>query len=140
MRQEKQIKTNDAKWYAMVISPYLRSHDGKPAGAIITCNDITDIKISKARIEAANSSLIINKDHNTFIYLVSHDLKQLLNNIEALIAALNPSSDAEEVQLITDMLNLSVTKLRETIEELADITKIETETSNAEMVDLLDLV
>ncbi len=42
--KEKHIETTDGKWYSMMIVPYLRSQDGKSNGAIITFNDITEIK------------------------------------------------------------------------------------------------
>jgi two-component system, chemotaxis family, CheB/CheR fusion protein len=138
---ERQIETTDGKCYLMMILPYIRSQDSKTDGAIITFNDITEIKKSKEIIEATNCKLVkINEDHDTFIYSVSHDLKAPLANMKGLLSNLKESDDSDEKNIITDMLNQSVIRLRETVEELADITRIERETENADRVNISELL
>jgi two-component system, chemotaxis family, CheB/CheR fusion protein len=137
---EKQVETTDGKWYSMIILPYVRTRDGKTDGAIITFNDITDIKKSKEIIEDTNSKLVkINEDHDTFIYSASHDLKSPLANIEGLIEAIKGSNSMEEIKKIIEPLGESAYRLRETISELSDISKIERDTEEAGQVNLAEI-
>jgi two-component system, chemotaxis family, CheB/CheR fusion protein len=140
---EKQIETTDGKWYMMMIVPYVRSQDQKADGAIITFNDITEIKKSKKIIEDNNIKLVkINADHDTFIYSVSHDLKAPINNMDGLLSAMIESNDMEEIKVLGGLIKHSVITLKETISELSDITKIERESEGegADVVNLLDLL
>lgn len=140
-RQEKQIQTSDGKWYSMMIVPYLRSQDNRTDGAIITFNDITEIKQSQNIIQETNRKLVeINKDQDTFIYSASHDLKAPLNNMEGLLKYLKTSNDLEEVKLFILPLIESVIRLKDTINELADINKIQNDIDHAENVDLKQLL
>src|SRR5690606_33805553 len=76
----------------------------------------------------------LNTSHETFIYSVSHDLKAPLSNIEGLVKYLVESSasllekfgaDTKEQQSIVKLLDKSVTSMRNVINELSEITKIE---------------
>jgi two-component system CheB/CheR fusion protein len=137
---EKQIETTDGKWYSMMIVPYVRSQDNKTDGAIITFNDITEIKKSKEVIESANSKLTkINEDHDTFIYSVSHDLKVPLNNMEALISMLNEANDLNRIKDLTVPLIQSVIRLKETIHDLSDISKIEQEIDDTSSINIYEV-
>jgi two-component system, chemotaxis family, CheB/CheR fusion protein len=138
---EKQIQTYDGNWYAMMILPYLRSNNNSTDGAIITFNDISSLKRTSDIIERANSKLLkINEEHNNFIFSVSHDLKSPLNNMEGLLSLMKDSNDLEELKSITVPLITSVIKLKETIDELSDITRIEFEMDNSDQVDLHNLL
>lgn len=139
--KEKHIETMDGRWYSMMIVPYLRSQDNKTDGAIITFNDITDITESKRIIQEANRKLVeINKDHDTFIYSASHDLNAPLNNMEGLLSHLKASENLVEIKTFILPLVESVIRLKETIRELSDITRIENEIEKAEKVNLRKLL
>jgi two-component system CheB/CheR fusion protein len=139
--QEKNIETTDGKWYSMVIVPYLRLQDGKSKGAIITFNDITEIIRSQKLVEGNNNKLEkINKDHDTFIYSVSHDLLSPINNMQELIAIIQQSDDKEEVMAYSSLLTKLVTQLKETINELAAITKSENEALEFRKINLEEIL
>lgn len=133
---EKEIQTNDNRWYQMMIIPYVRQQDDKKDGAIITFNDITQLKVAQEKLAK------INADHGTFIYSASHDLKSPLANVSALISFLKDISDPENrsIKDLTDLIDISITKLKETINELSDIARIESEINEVEPIDLPDLV
>lgn len=136
-RKEKLIETTDGKWYSMMIVPYIRTQDNETDGAIVTFNDVTDIKKSKDIIQEANRKLVeINKDHDTFIYSASHDLKAPLNNMEGLLSHLKTSDNLEEVKIFMLPLVESVIRLKDTINELSCITRVENETEIAEEINL----
>jgi two-component system, chemotaxis family, CheB/CheR fusion protein len=134
---EKEIEMLDHNWYQMVLSPYLRQ-DNQTDGLIISFNEITDLKMAQKKL------MKINEDHNTFIYSVSHDLNAPISNIQGLIGALGGIVDSgnEEIKETLNLINLSVIKLKETVKELSDITKIEKESSDeiSESVNINDLV
>lgn len=139
--KEKNIETTDGKWYCMVIVPYLRLKDGRSNGAIITFNDITEIIHSKKIIEATNNKLVkINKDHDTFIYSVSHDLLSPIYNIQEIAAIIQQTDDTEEIKGFSGMLIKLVAQLKGTILELSAITKLENEALEFENINLEEIL
>nr|WP_187263590.1 CheR family methyltransferase [Pontibacter beigongshangensis] len=135
--KEKPVETTDSKWYSMMIVPYIRSQDNKTDGAVITFSDISEITESKKIIQENNRRLVeINKEHDTFIYSASHDLKAPVNNIEGLLHHLKSTDTPEDKKVIISHLEKSVIRLKETISELSDITRIESEIDEAEKVNV----
>ena len=133
---EKEIQTNDGKWYQMMIIPFIRQQNNEKDGAIITFNDITELKNTQEKLAK------INADHGTFIYSASHDLKGPLANVSALISFLKDISDPDNrsIKDLTDLIEISIGKLKETINELSDIAKTENEINEVEAVSLPDLL
>src|SRR5690606_24779224 len=62
------------------------------------------------------------------------------NNMEGLLSHVKASDDLEEIKLLTVPLVESVIRLKETINELSDITRIEQEIEVAEKVNLVRLL
>lgn len=122
---EKEVQTTDKKWYQMMLMPYLRFQDNQVNGVVITFNDVTELKKSQMNL------MKINEDHNTFIYSVSHDLNSPISNISGIISVLDNVIDPTNKKLkeLIDLLTVSINKLKETVIELSDITKIEKESS-----------
>lgn len=134
--QEQEIQTNNNKWYQMMIIPYIRQQDNEKDGAIITFNDITELK------QVLDKLAKINADHGTFIYSASHDLKGPLANVSALISFLKDVSDPENrsIKDLTDLIDISIAKLKATINELSDVSRIESEINEEESVMMADLL
>src|SRR6185437_1063182 len=120
---EKEIETLDNKWYQMRLLPCIRQQNNKTDGVIVSFNDITNLKTAQKIL------IKINEDHNTFIFSASHDLKAPVSNIEALSKNLYDmiSPDRGDMIDVANMIIISAIKLKETIGELGDITKIEKE-------------
>ena len=131
---EKEVETMDNKWYQMRLLPYVKQQNNSIGGVIVSFNDITDLKTAQRKL------IKINEDHNTFIYSASHDLKAPASNIEALSKNLYEmiEPDKEEMRDVANMIMISTAKLKETISELADITKIEKEASE-ELVETVNI-
>jgi len=53
----KEIETNNGKWYQMMIMPYVQLADQKRSGAIITFNDITELKRIQQALDHSNKML-----------------------------------------------------------------------------------
>ncbi|WP_162418384.1 sensor histidine kinase [Cyclobacterium roseum] len=125
---EKEIQTSDFNWYQMNIIPYLVDKTNKSNGVIITFVDITD------RIRVLKDLERLIATHETFIYSVSHDLKGPLSNIEGLVNDLintaGPTTEwneeaLEDHKLTNSLLLESIASMRNVINELSEIIKIE---------------
>lgn len=120
---EKEVQTLDERWYQMVVLPYIRQQDNRSDGVIITFDDITKLK------KAYDKLLRINVDHSNFIYAVTHDLRGPLGNLVTLISFLKEAvagQGASENEII-DIVIKAVHNLTNTIDELSDVAKIESE-------------
>lgn len=53
----KEIETNNGKWYQIMTMPYVQQSDKKSTGAIITFNDITDLKMIQQQLDNSNRML-----------------------------------------------------------------------------------
>jgi two-component system, OmpR family, phosphate regulon sensor histidine kinase PhoR len=125
---EKEIQTTDLRWFQMNIIPYLIKKENRANGVIITFVDITDRIKDLRRLEKLNAS------HETFIYAVSHDLNGPLTNIESLVHSLIEESEKiqqaagagnKEQEMIAAMLDKSVKTMRNIINDLTEIAKID---------------
>lgn len=50
----KEIETNNGKWYQIMTMPYVQQSDHKNTGAIITFNDITELKTVQQELDKSN--------------------------------------------------------------------------------------
>jgi signal transduction histidine kinase len=116
-------------------------------GLVITTEDITAIKKTEQEIRKLNKNLEekisertkelrqknkellkINEDLDNFVYTASHDLKAPVSNLEGLLAALSEiitedGSTIEEKKTLLAMMEKSVIRFKNTIQDLTDITK-----------------
>jgi len=53
----KEIETNNGKWYQIMTMPYVQQTDNKRNGAIITFNDITELKKIQQELDISNKML-----------------------------------------------------------------------------------
>ena len=135
----KEVEALNGKWYQVNTMPFVRLLDSKIDGAIITFNDITELKKIQQDLYKTNKSLTrINADLDNFVLAASHDLLGPLGNIEVSIDMLkmNNSLCDPQVSEYLDVIDGSVKKFRTLIKELSAIGKIESEMSEMELVDL----
>ncbi len=127
----KEVEANNGKWYQVMTMPYIREVDSKIDGAVITFNDITELKGTQWQLDKSNKNLQrINAELDTFVLAAAHDLLGPLSNIESTISLLNNKDSAEnEVDEYLKMINVSVIKFRSLIKELSTIGKIEKDVS-----------
>lgn len=138
----KEIETNNGKWYQIMTMPYVEQANKKNNGAIITFNDITELKSSKLEIEKKNITLQkINADLDHFIHAASHDLLAPLGNIETSINIMNKItlSDKKLMEFL-DIINISIKKFRNLITDIAVIARIEGDMIKMEMVDVDEVI
>ena len=121
---EKEIQTTDRRWFQMNILPYIIQKENKTNGVIITFVDITDrIEVLKGYEKLNQRYEKLNLNYENIFYSVSHDLRSPLVNIEGLIQLLQglPDKGSPDASSIIDVIGVSVKKLRQTIEDITDI-------------------
>ena len=133
----KEIETSNGKWYQIMTMPYIQA-DNKINGAIITFNDITELKKTQLQLK---SLLRINADLSNFVYTASHDLLAPLGNIELSIGVMNEVKVVDpELQKFLSIINASVKKFRFLINNISEIAKVESEMTSMEIVNLEDIL
>jgi len=138
----KEVETNNGKWYQMRAMPYVHQADNKNSGAIITFNDITEIKKTQQELDQKNKSLLrINADLDNFVLAASHDLLGPLGNIETSISVMNTITLSEPKLFdFINMINTSIKAFRFLITDLATIAKVEGDMIAMENVDINDII
>jgi len=138
----KEIETNNGKWYQIMTMPYVRMIDETRNGAIVTFNDITELKVTQVELDRKNRSLVrINADLDNFVHTASHDLLAPLANIETSIGVMNliKITDPGLSKFIT-IINSSVKKFRTLISDISVVARIEGDMHTMEMVDVAEII
>jgi two-component system CheB/CheR fusion protein len=138
----KEIETNNGKWYQIMTMPYIQQADNKSNGAIITFNDITELKNAQFLLNKKNNSLLrINEDLDNFAHTASHDLLAPLGNIETSIAIMNKINTADPyLEKFLGIVNTSIKKFRVLIKEISTVARIESEMGTMELVDMDEII
>lgn len=139
----REVQAINGKWYQVMTIPYIRQTDNHTDGAIISFNDITELKVIQLELDRTNKNLMnINADLDNFVHTASHDLLGPLANIELSINVMNQLEITHDPQLhkFLEIINGSVKMFRGLLTELATIGKIENEMSVMEAVALNPLV
>ena len=138
----KEIETNNGHWYQIMTMPYVRQVDNKNSGAIITFNDITELKRTQLQLDQSNKSLLrINADLDHFVHTASHDLLGPLGNIETSINIMN-KIELNDVKLhdFLGIINSSIKQFRLLIQDISTIAKVEGDMLNMEMTNVDQLL
>ena len=137
----KEIESNNGKLYQIMTMPYIQ-HSDKKNGAIITFNDITQLKKTQLELDKKNKSLLrINADLDNFVHTASHDLLAPLGNIEISIDVMNSVKVTDpELNKFLSIINTSVKKFRALITEIATIAKVENDMITMEMVNVEEII
>jgi len=139
----REVEATNGKWYQLMTMPYIRNINNKTDGAIISFNDITELKLTQLELDKTNKNLMnINADLDNFVHTASHDLLGPLANIELSIDVMNQLKVSDDPQLhkFLEIINTSIKRFRALVTELATIGKIENEMSVMELVDLDSLI
>lgn len=121
-------KDNMYRWHLVRAWP-VESEKGKIIKWVGTCTDIHDQKEKSEELKLKNKQLIkTNNDLDTFVYTASHDLRAPISNMEGLINAIESDISPEcekDIQVILKMTDNSLQKLKRTISELTEISRIQ---------------
>ena len=128
-------------YFNLVYQPLLDSH-GKVEAVLVFAVEVTELV--KARKELVNTNdelseknnelLRINNDLDSFVYTASHDLKSPIANMEGLATLLRDVLQGKlnkEDEQVLDMVQQAVNKLKGTVSDLAEITKVQKQLQSA---------
>lgn len=138
----KEVEANNGKWYQVMTMPYIRQADKSINGAIITFNDITELKQTQWQLDKTIQNLMrINAELDNFVLSASHDLLAPLSNIEVSINLLNEAAISKvHLDEYLEIINNSVKKFRSLIKEMSAIGRIQNETHNVEPIGIAELI
>lgn len=137
----KEIETDNGKWYQVMTMPYIQS-DNTRKGAMITFNDISELKNAQLELGKKNKTLQrVNADLDNFVHAASHDLLAPLSNIEGSIGVINKIKvDNPDLNKFLNIINTSVKKFSTLVKDIAMIAKTENDAIAKEMVNLDELI
>jgi two-component system CheB/CheR fusion protein len=139
----KEIQAVNGKWYQVMTMPYLRKDNNQTDGAIITFNDISELKQIQEELAKSNRSLkAINIDLDNFVYTASHDLLSPINNLEQIIYMIKEKENTLDIETkdYINMLSTSVKKFRGVIKEMAAIGKMENDMLKMEPINIENVI
>lgn len=122
-------------FFNLVIQP-LMDGIGKPEAVLIFAVEVTELVQARTKLVSTNEELShknielqrTNNDLDNFVYTASHDLKSPIANMEGLsnmlTDILQDKLEPEDKQLL-GMLADAIDKLKQTIADLAEITKVQ---------------
>ncbi|UPL48679.1 PAS domain-containing sensor histidine kinase [Hymenobacter sublimis] len=137
------VRTGQYRWYLHRAQP-LRDEHGQIIRWFGTTADIDDYKRIQQRLEDKNAELTrTNQDLDSFVYAVSHDLKQPIHNMAGIFQELIRTAffrDPDAVKLIA-MFEKSLHQIDGTIHNLSELVRIQKlrHEQPAELVDLAQL-
>ncbi|MBD1397408.1 CHASE domain-containing protein [Pontibacter sp. JH31] len=124
-------------YFNLVFQPLMDSK-GKAEAVLIFAVEVTELVQARTKLVSANDELSykntelqrINNDLDNFVYTASHDLKSPIANMEGLTSLLYDILEGkleEDDKQVLDMVSDSINKLKQTIADLAEITKVQKE-------------
>ncbi|MEO7317038.1 MAG: ATP-binding protein [Ginsengibacter sp.] len=114
---EKEVQTTDNRWFQMNILPYIIRKENRTNGVIITFVDITN------RLDTLKELEKLNADHETFMYAVSHDIKQPLSTIVLLadlLAKARTDNNTERFTKGIESLKRAATNMKIMLEDFTE--------------------
>jgi PAS domain S-box-containing protein len=122
-------------YFNFVYQP-LTTPEGETEALLVFAVDVTELVSGRHMLADVNKELSqknkelvrINNDLDNFVYTASHDLKSPIANLEGLTSYLKPKliDKLGPVELkLVDMINSSIEKLKQTITDLTEITKVQ---------------
>ncbi|HWW39817.1 CheR family methyltransferase [Pedobacter sp.] len=137
----REIQSSDGKWYHIQTMPYIQQITLQRNGAIITFNDVTELKKIQLELDKKNKCLLrINADLDNFVHTASHDLLAPLANIETSIMLMNQElTDSGQKELLA-IVNTSISTFRTLVGDIAIIAKLENDTLPMEKIDIAGLI
>ncbi|WP_205500500.1 CHASE domain-containing protein [Rufibacter psychrotolerans] len=123
------------RFFNIVYEP-IRNSRGEVESVLMFAVEVTEQVVSRRQLSTINEELNeknqelirINNDLDNFVYTASHDLRSPLANLEGLTTALQETVQGKEESeefLLLQMVASSIAKLKGTIQDLTEITKVQ---------------
>lgn len=128
---EASIDSETRKWVRQVGKPILDS-DNNVTAVHVTVQDITDKKNKEQEVQQT-TKLITDQNQRllTFAHTVSHNLGSYTGNIQMIVEILKQTEDEESKQHFLDNLDKLAKAMSQTLKNLNEVVKIQTEIKQA---------
>ncbi|AOM79642.1 ATP-binding protein [Pedobacter steynii] len=113
---EKEIQTNDLRWYQMNILPYIIRKENKTNGVIITFVDVTP------RIRDLKEQERLIAEHELLLDTIAHDIKNPLLGLSLTVQVLKrlPEKSMEKFPVLLRNVENSLTDIKKVVNDLVD--------------------
>ncbi len=115
------------RWH-LVRATAVRDREGSVAFWVGTCTNTDELKQVQHSLQKKNEALAqANEELDSFVYKASHDLKAPVGNIQMIIQQLHEHAKfgAEHAVHLEKLLHLSIDRLRQTIQDLSEIVRVQ---------------
>jgi signal transduction histidine kinase len=136
MEQRYKSAEGEYRWFNVRAIP-MHDEEGNITQWVGSSTDIHESKLAIEQLADAQRELTTtnqrlqrsNVDLDNFVYVASHDLKAPAVNIDALVQTMrevmqNPA-ESEELPIILEMIQTSVSRFKQTLEDLSDIARMQ---------------
>ncbi|HEX2786563.1 MAG TPA: PAS domain S-box protein [Ignavibacteria bacterium] len=115
----------DKKFFKIFMHPLIEN-GGRITGAVCVYRDVTKKKKDEQIREKLTNDLITrNKELQEFAYIISHNLRAPVVNLEALVSLYDKQNpDADDNHEILDNFEYCIKQLKETLEDLIQVVSI----------------
>ncbi|EMR04505.1 PAS domain-containing sensor histidine kinase [Cesiribacter andamanensis] len=132
-------RDGNSSWAAIMGKVYYNEQK-EPIRIVGIMTDISERKRAEEELQQSHQELQrTNTDLDNFIYTASHDLRSPIVNLEGLISMLQRNLaqqlEAQNGQLL-NMMTTSISRLKRTIDGLTDITRIQKEDEQRELLSI----
>jgi PAS domain S-box-containing protein len=124
------------RWYIHNFFPTTAA-DGKPGKIVLFSDDVTEQKLARDRIQ------VKNKELESFVYTVSHDLKSPLFSLAGMLRLLEnrqPEASDEEGRSLTARIVSNLNKMEQMIDDLLELSRVGSRKADFRMLDLNQIV
>ncbi|HEY4650144.1 MAG TPA: PAS domain-containing sensor histidine kinase [Pontibacter sp.] len=133
------VKKDGSMIWANVIITALFNASGKHVGFAKVTRDLSERRKNEDLMLKNRDLLRINTDLDNFIYTASHDLKAPITNLEGLIDLLREELGADQHTDIVTRISSSVTRLKNVIDDLTDVARLQDGSAPKEPVVIQEL-
>ena len=130
LQYENRVRGDGIRWWQISVL-CLKREGGVPTSVLLAVQDVTELKEMEQRSRAAmedayQAARAANEAKRTFLFDMSHDMRTPMNAIIGLSGLLDrDAEDAEKVRSYSRKINLSGQHLLGLINEVLDMSKIE---------------
>lgn len=133
------VRKDGTQIWANVIITAVYNKQGKHIGFSKVTRDLSERRKNEELMLKNQELLRINTDLDNFVYTASHDLKAPVINLEGLVEVLKEDLEENKHEEILNRISSSISRLKNVINDLTDIARLQDASAGKEAVILAGL-
>ncbi|MER2997865.1 sensor histidine kinase [Pontibacter populi] len=133
------VRKDGTQIWANVIITAVYNKQGKHIGFSKVTRDLSERRKNEELMLKNQELLRINTDLDNFVYTASHDLKAPVINLEGLVEVLKEDLEENKHEEILNRISSSISRLKNVINDLTDIARLQDASAGKEAVILAEL-